>query len=138
MRGAAHDAGVRAGLRAGRRGLRAVEDESLHCADAPPHEWLFPRVSAVVHHGGAGTTGAALRAGVPAVVVPFTMDLPFWGSRVEALGVGPESIPRRGLSREALARALHCAVTNEAMCARARTWRSAARGGRRGDGGRIA
>ena len=58
------------------------------------------------HHGGAGTTGASLRAGVPSLVVPFTMDQPFWGARVAALGVGPRPIPRAGLTRARLAEGL--------------------------------
>ncbi len=75
---------------------------------------------AVVHHGGAGTTGAGLRAGVPSIVVPFTMDQPFWASRVHALGVGPKPIPRPKLTRASLAAALRSAVTDDAMAERAR------------------
>jgi UDP:flavonoid glycosyltransferase YjiC (YdhE family) len=84
-----------------------------------PHEWLFPRVTAVVHHGGAGTTGAGLRAGVPSILVPFFGDQYFWASRVAALGVGPESIPVKRLSVESLERALRFAVTDERMRERA-------------------
>ena len=77
------------------------------------------RVAATVHDGGAGTTGAALRAGIPAVVVPFSVDQPFWASRVAALGVGPTPIPRRRLTRAGLADALHQAVADQAMGVRA-------------------
>jgi len=120
VRGAARDAGVRAVLLAGWGGLApAADDADVFAAEALPHEWLFPRVAAVVHHGGAGTTGAGLRAGVPAVVVPFAMDQPFWGSRVAALGVGPSPVPRAKLTRAALAAALRAAVTDPAMGARA-------------------
>lgn len=84
-----------------------------------PHDWLFPRVTAAVHHGGAGTTGAALRAGIPAVVVPFSADQPFWAARVAALGVGPPSIPRRHLTRDRLADALRRTVADRPMQARA-------------------
>ena len=73
-------------------------------AVALPHDWLFPKMRAVVHHGGAGTTGAGLRAGVPSIVVPFTMDQPFWASRVHALGVGPKPIPRPKLTRASRSR----------------------------------
>ncbi|MEM8558775.1 MAG: glycosyltransferase, partial [Bacteroidota bacterium] len=52
-----------------------------------PHDWLFPRMAVVVHHGGAGTTAAGLRAGRPSVICPFFVDQPFWGRRVHALGV---------------------------------------------------
>src|SRR5690606_38603984 len=63
---------------------------------------LFPRMQAVVHHGGAGTTGAVLRAGVPQVVVPFLADQAFWGSRVAAAGGGRTPIPSRMLTAGAL------------------------------------
>ena len=58
-----------------------------------PHDWLFPRCRAVCHHGGAGTTAAGLRAGLPTVVVPFFGDQFFWGQTVAAAGAGPEPIP---------------------------------------------
>lgn len=67
-----------------------------------PHEWLLPRMSAVIHHGGAGTTGAALRAGVPSMAVPITADQGFWARRIHALGVGPAPVP---LSRWTIERA---------------------------------
>jgi sterol 3beta-glucosyltransferase len=79
-------------------------------ADAP-HEWLFPRLSMVVHHGGAGTTAAALRAGVPSVVLPFFADQPFWGRRVHRLRAGPRPVPAHRASPADLVvafdRALH-------------------------------
>jgi sterol 3beta-glucosyltransferase len=71
-----------------------------------PHSWLFPRMHAVVHHGGAGTTGAGLCAGVPSVVTPFVADQPNWARRVEALGVGPRPIPFAKLTAELLASAI--------------------------------
>ncbi len=80
-----------------------------------PHGWLFPRVSAVVHHGGAGTTGAGLRAGVPSMLTPFLADQPSWARRIEALGVGPRSIPFRELTAELLADAIRQAVTDTDM-----------------------
>ena len=82
--------------------------------DSAPHAWLFPRMSAVVHHGGAGTTAEGLRAGVPAVIVPFTVDQPFWGNRVEALGAGTEPIPVKGLTTDKLAEAIE-RVTSDPM-----------------------
>jgi sterol 3beta-glucosyltransferase len=118
--GAARDVGVRVVLLSGWGGLQAgLADEDVHCVDAVPHDWLFSRVAAVVHHGGAGTTASALRAGVPAVVVPFTMDQPFWGHRVAQLGTGSKPIPRRQLTRQRLAAALQQAMTDEVMRARA-------------------
>jgi UDP:flavonoid glycosyltransferase YjiC (YdhE family) len=80
-----------------------------------PHTWLFPRMAAVVHHGGAGTTAAGLRAGVPSIVVPFFGDQPFWGQRVAALGVGPAPIPRQKLTADALAQAIQHATTDTTM-----------------------
>ena len=84
-----------------------------------PHSWLFPRMSAVVHHGGAGTTGAGLRAGVPAVVTPFVADQPNWARRIEALGVGPRAIPFRELTADSLANAIRQATSDAAMRKRA-------------------
>jgi UDP:flavonoid glycosyltransferase YjiC (YdhE family) len=118
--GAVHDAGARAVLLSGWGGLASgVVDADVHVADALPHDRLFPRMAAVVHHGGAGTTGAGIRAGVPSLVVPFGVDQPFWASRVRALGVGPEAIPRRRLDRAALADGLRSAVGDRAMAERA-------------------
>ncbi len=85
-----------------------------------PHRWLFPRTSAVVHHGGAGTTGAGLRAGIPNIVIPFTADQSFWAARVSELGAGPEPIPLRELTAERLAAAIDRALNDEAMRARCR------------------
>ena len=65
--------------------------------EGAPHEWLFPRVAAVVHHGGSGSTAAGIRAGRPTLVVPFLGDQPFWGARVHALGIGPAPLPTRHL-----------------------------------------
>lgn len=74
----------------------ATTDDVL-VLEGAPHEWLFPRVAAVVHHGGAGSTAAGIRAGRPTLVVPFLGDQPFWGARVHALGVGPAPLPARHL-----------------------------------------
>jgi len=87
--------------------------------DSIPHAWLFPRVAAVVHHGGSGTTGAGLRAGVPSVLVPHAGDQPFWARRVADMGIGPRPIPRRHLTVERLAAAMTRAVMDEGMRARA-------------------
>ena len=103
----------------GRRGLlasgwggltaAAQASERVHVLDAAPHDWLFPRCSAVVHHGGAGTTHEGLRWGRPTVVCPVFGDQPFWGRRVAALGVGPAPQPQRRLTAAALARAIDAA-----------------------------
>ena len=113
-------AGQRGIIHAGWGGLqRAALPNSVLMISSAPFSWLFPRVAAVVHHGGAGTTSAGLRAGVPSVVVPFFGDQPFWGQRVADLGVGPAPIPRKKLTVERLARAIRTAVTDEAMRGRA-------------------
>lgn len=118
--GAIRKAGVRAVLLAGWGGLKALpETDHAICTEALPHDWLFPRVAAVVHHGGAGTTGAALKAGVPAIVVPFAADQPFWGARIAALGVGHNPIPRKHLTLDRLATAVSAVVHDEPMRARA-------------------
>lgn len=84
-----------------------------------PHEWLFPRCSIIIHHGGAGTTAAALRAGVPSVVFPVLMDQPFWASRVAALGAGPQlAIPLKKLTRDNLESQI-LAASGEEMALRA-------------------
>ena len=93
--------------------------DRLYSVAAVPHAWLFPQTAGVVHHGGAGTTAAGLRAGVPSLLVPFMADQPFWGRRVHALGVGPKPIPRRQLSVEKLAEGIRLMVTDEAMRRRA-------------------
>jgi len=84
-----------------------------------PHSWLYPRCRAIVHHGGAGTTAAAVRAGVPAVVVPFHGDQPFWASRVRQLGIGPAPVPRRRLTARRLADAIELAARDDSLRERA-------------------
>jgi sterol 3beta-glucosyltransferase len=112
--------GQRGLLLTGWGGMRALSiPESVFVIDSAPHSWLFPRMAAVVHHGGAGTTAEGLRAGVPSVILPFIMDQPFWGKRVRALGVGPESIPQKNLTAEKLAHAIHTAATQPAIRQRA-------------------
>lgn len=93
--------------------------DSFMAVESVPHEWLFSCVSAVVHHGGAGTTAAGLRAGIPAVTVPFLADQSFWGKRIHDLGVGPKPIPRRKLTAERLSAAVTEAVTNPGLRRRA-------------------
>jgi sterol 3beta-glucosyltransferase len=84
-----------------------------------PYEWLFPRAAAVVHHGGAGTTGKGLLAGVPNVVIPFTSDQPFWGNRVHILGAGPKPLAPGSISIKKLAAAIDATINDVAMRDRA-------------------
>jgi sterol 3beta-glucosyltransferase len=112
--------GQRGVLSTGWGGLGSAElSANVFMLDSVPHAWLFPRVSAVVHHGGSGTTGAGLRAGVPSVLVPHMGDQPFWAKRVAELGVGPQPIPRSQLTAGRLASAISSAVTDTGMHARA-------------------
>jgi sterol 3beta-glucosyltransferase len=85
-----------------------------------PHDWLFPRVQAVVHHGGAGTTGAAVTAGRPQVIWPFGVDQHFWARRMTGLGVAPAARPVRELTGPTLAAALGQALDDRRIAATAR------------------
>jgi len=117
---ALHRAGCRAVVLFGWAGLPGVTDQpDVYFIEDVPHEWLFPRMAAVVHHGGAGTTHYSLRAGVPTVVVPFFTDQPYWAGRVSDLGVGPKAIPRRELTVDRLASALRQATSSPGIRARA-------------------
>jgi UDP:flavonoid glycosyltransferase YjiC (YdhE family) len=80
-----------------------------------PHDWLFKHVSAVVHHGGAGTTAAGIAAGRPTVVVPFFGDQPFWGAMTAKAGAGPLPIPYKELTAEKLADAINEALKPESL-----------------------
>jgi sterol 3beta-glucosyltransferase len=103
--------GERAVLATGWGGLKAdTLPPNVFMLDAAPHDWLFPRMSAVVHHGGAGTTMAGLRAGKPTVICPFFGDQPFWGQMVLRAGVGPGPVPQKSLTAERLADAIRAAL----------------------------
>lgn len=96
-------------------GLKDRTPRNVFLLESIPHMWLFPRLSAIVHHGGAGTTGVALRAGKPSVVIPHFGDQHFWGRRAAELGTGPEPIPRKLLSRKRLAQAISLATQDRAL-----------------------
>ncbi|KAH6757506.1 UDP-Glycosyltransferase superfamily protein [Perilla frutescens var. hirtella] len=87
-------------------GNLAEPKELVYLLDNCPHDWLFHRCAAVVHHGGAGTTAAGLKAACPTTVIPFFGDQPFWGEQVHARGVGPEPIPVDQFSLEKLVAAI--------------------------------
>ncbi|SPO27515.1 probable UDP-glucose:sterol glucosyltransferase [Ustilago trichophora] len=91
--------------------------EDVFQVTSVPHDWLFPQIDAACHHGGAGTLGASLRAGLPTVVKPYFGDQFFWGQQIESLGVG--SCVRR-LTADSLAEALITATTNAKQIERAR------------------
>jgi UDP:flavonoid glycosyltransferase YjiC (YdhE family) len=120
--------GQRAVLLTGWGGLQAKDlGEDVYVLDRAPHSWLFPRMAAVVHHGGAGTTAEGVRAGVPTVILPFAFDQAFWGARVTALDVGPDPIPQKKLTVEGLTRAIRLAATDPALRQRAKSLGAAIR-----------
>ncbi|MFJ5231427.1 glycosyltransferase [Kitasatospora sp. NPDC088391] len=113
-------AGVRGVVQAGWAGLAAAGDDVLGVGEIP-HARLFPRMAAVVHHAGAGTSAAALRAGVPGVPVPVAADQPFWAARLARLGAATDPLPFRELTAERLAERVRRAVAEPAFRIRAET-----------------
>jgi UDP:flavonoid glycosyltransferase YjiC (YdhE family) len=112
--------GKRAIVLTGWGALAGMEPErDLFVTEQAPHGWLLPRVSLMVHHGGPGTVGACLRAGIPSISVPFFADQRFWGSRLYALGVSPAPIPRSMLTADRLAQRIHRATADPAFAQRA-------------------
>lgn len=107
-------AGVRVLVQAGWAGLQ-VEGDTVMTIDDTPHSWLFPRVAAVAHHCGAGTTAAGLRAGVPTIALPAYGDGPFWAARLTALGVAAATISQRHLTAGRLAAAMRTAVNESQL-----------------------
>ncbi len=115
-------------VRSGHRGVLARGWGGLDAAELPdtilaieeaPHDWLFPRMAAVVHHGGAGTTAAGLRAGRPTLICPFFADQPFWGRQVERIGAGPAPIMQKKLTTERLVAAFDTLMNDKAMKSKA-------------------
>ena len=112
--------GQRGILATGWGGLKPSDlPETVFQIDSAPHDWLFPRMACVVHHGGAGTTAAGLKAGVPSLIVPFMGDQPYWAEKVFEIGAGPKGIPQKKLTADNLAAAISEAVTSEAIRNRA-------------------
>ncbi|GAA1410445.1 glycosyl transferase [Glutamicibacter uratoxydans] len=108
------DTARKAGVRAVLQGMEGIDEPDAISIGAVPHEWLFPRMAAVVHHSGAGTAAAGLRAGVPTVSVPIFTDQPFWAQRVHQLGAGPAPVPYKKLNSDLLAAAISQAVSDPA------------------------
>jgi sterol 3beta-glucosyltransferase len=86
--------------------MKRESTNNLLYLESVPHDWLLPKCKMIIHHGGAGTTSAGLRAGIPQVIVPFMADQPFWGSRVHVVGVGPKPILVRKISMEKMVSAM--------------------------------
>ncbi|MAU09440.1 MAG: UDP-glucose--sterol glucosyltransferase [Anaerolineaceae bacterium] len=113
---------VRAVLATGWGGLQADSlPDTIFKLEQAPHEWLFPKMAAVVHHGGAGTTAAGVRAGKPTFVSPYFGDQPFWSQRIYELGIGPEPIHQKKLTADSLAAAVTEVTNNVSMRQKAET-----------------
>jgi UDP:flavonoid glycosyltransferase YjiC (YdhE family) len=113
-------AGMRGVVQSGWAGLDVSGDDVLTIGEAP-HDWLFPRMAAVAHHCGAGTTAAALRAGVPTIALPGPAgDQPFWARRLHELGACAAPIAQRKLTADGLADAIRTAVTDRQLLDTAR------------------
>ncbi len=117
---AVKQAGVRALVSKGWGGLGSEDTtpDDVFMLENTPHDWLFPRVSAVVHHGGAGTTAIGLKCGKPTMIVPFFGDQPFWGAMVSKAGAGAHQvIPYKRLTADALAEGIQQCLSPEARVA---------------------
>ncbi len=112
--------GVRCVLQRGWSGLGSEQlPGTVLPVDSIPHSWLFPRMAAVVHHGGAGTTAAGLRSGVPSIPIPYAADQFFWAQQVAILGVGPKSVSYHALTAEKLAGMIQRSIADSEMRERA-------------------
>ena len=107
--------GVRALVSKGWGGLGDENNtpDNIYMLGNTPHDWLFPRVSAVVHHGGAGSTAVGLKCGKPTMIVPFFGDQPFWGAMVAKAGAGADPVPYKQLTAEKLAESIKQLLTPE-------------------------
>jgi sterol 3beta-glucosyltransferase len=108
-------ANMRGILATGWGGLEAMElPDNIFTIEKASHAWLFPKMAAIVHHGGAGTTAASLKSGRPTIICPFFGDQPFWGDQVVRLGVGLKVSSQKGLKAEELASAI-CKVMTDTV-----------------------
>jgi sterol 3beta-glucosyltransferase len=118
VREALKQTGYRGIILSGWSGVEKAASNDLLYLEAAPHDWLLPHCKMVIHHGGAGTTAAGLRAGIPNIVIPYLGDQPFWGERVRALGAGPKPVFVKSLLVENLTRAM-AEAENDTVCKRA-------------------
>ncbi|WP_242069652.1 glycosyltransferase [Paenibacillus dendritiformis] len=118
--------------RAGQRGIiltgnsgmlaeRQLDGDSLFLMESAPHDWLFPHTAGVIHHGGAGTTASALRAGKPMLVCPFVGDQPFWARRMRQLGAATAPLREKEMTVDTLNARLEELVRNESLARNAHT-----------------
>lgn len=116
IRDALRIAGLRAVVAAGSGGIDCnTPSDDVYLTQDVPHSWLFPRVSLIVHHGGSGTTGAALAAGKPQVVCPFVGDQPYYSRRLHEIGVAPAPVPQRHLTTRTLSNAIQRAISDRTL-----------------------
>jgi UDP:flavonoid glycosyltransferase YjiC (YdhE family) len=113
-------AGVRAIVQAGWAELDVERTDDILPVGEVPHSWLMPRTALAVHHAGAGSTAAALRAGTPMVTTPIYADQPLWAQRIAKLGLGPAPVPFRRLTADRLAAAIRQALAEPGYASRAR------------------
>ncbi|KAG9233029.1 hypothetical protein BJ875DRAFT_465217 [Amylocarpus encephaloides] len=113
---AVEKAGVRALVSRGWGGFGGDNNtpDNVFMLENTPHDWLFPKVSAVVHHGGAGTTAIGLKCGKPTMIVPFFGDQQFWGSMIGKAGAGAQPVPYKDLSSDKLAEGIKQCLTDKA------------------------
>jgi len=93
---------IKAVVLSGWKGINKIENENIYMTDYIDHNWLFPKISACVHHSGAGTTSACLKSATPQIPIPFFADQPFWANRVYSLGLASKPIKRKNLNEENL------------------------------------
>jgi sterol 3beta-glucosyltransferase len=112
--------GQRAVLSTSWSGIQEVDvPEDVCVIDSAPHQWLFPRVKAVVHHGGVATTAVGLRAGRPTTIVPIGLDNPFWARQMHRIGAGPKPIAAKNLTVDALEQSIQEMLNNSIIQERA-------------------
>jgi UDP:flavonoid glycosyltransferase YjiC (YdhE family) len=120
---ALRDAGQRAIILTGWDGWQAARaafrDPAFYYLESAPHDWLLPRCKLAIHHGGAGTTAAALQAGVPQWILPFTADQPFWAERIHHIGAAAAPLKPNQVRPETVAARLHAALQDPNLRARA-------------------
>lgn len=93
----------------------AQTGKDVYFLQSAPHAWLFPRMAGVVHHGGAGTTAAAFRAGAPQFVIPHFADQPFWARRAHELGVSVKPVDKFKLNAASLADGITALVNTPSL-----------------------
>ncbi|OWP04459.1 hypothetical protein B2J93_3407 [Marssonina coronariae] len=108
-------AGVRALVSKGWGGLGDDNTpDNVYMLENTPHDWLFPKITAAIHHGGAGTTAIGLKCGKPAMIVPFFGDQMFWGAMMSKSKAGPKPVPHKELTVDKLADGIKYLLTDEA------------------------